>query len=157
MDTEIRSRIKAIAIAPTRTSCGRGSQTKMFGTAGFPHILMRFFTVPSAKEARKSVFIASGFIGYFYLLTLIIGFSAITLLAGVSRQPRFDSGAARVRRHLDLLDARSRHPRAERAGSLCTAGVLWAHGHPAGEGGRSLNKTGADIGHACVRRAVACG
>lgn len=53
----------------------------MFGTAGLPHILMRFFTVPSAKEARKSVFVATGFIGYFYLLTFIIGFSAITLLA----------------------------------------------------------------------------
>ncbi|GJH26433.1 cation acetate symporter [Caballeronia novacaledonica] len=53
----------------------------MFGTAGFPHILMRFFTVPNAKEARKSVFVATGFIGYFYLLTFIIGFSAITLLA----------------------------------------------------------------------------
>ncbi|MBP0594974.1 cation acetate symporter [Paraburkholderia sp. LEh10] len=53
----------------------------MFGTAGFPHILMRFFTVPSAKEARKSVFVATGFIGYFYLLTFIIGFSAIALLA----------------------------------------------------------------------------
>ena len=53
----------------------------MFGTAGLPHILMRFFTVPNAKEARKSVFFATGFIGYFYILTFIIGFSAITLLA----------------------------------------------------------------------------
>ncbi|TXH97626.1 MAG: cation/acetate symporter ActP, partial [Pseudomonas sp.] len=41
----------------------------MFGTAGLPHILMRFFTVPDAKEARKSVFYATGFIGYFYILT----------------------------------------------------------------------------------------
>lgn len=49
----------------------------MFGTAGLPHILMRFFTVPDAKEARKSVFVATGFIGYFYLLTFIIGFGAI--------------------------------------------------------------------------------
>jgi cation/acetate symporter len=53
----------------------------MFGTAGLPHILMRFFTVPNAKEARKSVFYATGFIGYFYILTFIIGFSAIVLLA----------------------------------------------------------------------------
>src|SRR5690554_534153 len=45
-----------------------------FGTAGLPHILMRFFTVSSAKEARKSVIWASSFIGYFYLLTFIIGF-----------------------------------------------------------------------------------
>ncbi|EXJ16604.1 cation acetate symporter [Imhoffiella purpurea] len=52
----------------------------MFGTAGLPHILMRFFTVPDAKEARKSVFYATGFIGYFYILTFIIGFAAIVLL-----------------------------------------------------------------------------
>ena len=53
----------------------------MFGTAGLPHILMRFFTVPDAKEARKSVFYATGFIGYFYILTFIIGFGAITMVA----------------------------------------------------------------------------
>ncbi|MGE0024588.1 MAG: cation acetate symporter [Hyphomicrobium sp.] len=52
----------------------------MFGTAGLPHILMRFFTVRDAKAARKSVFYATGFIGYFYILTFIIGFGAITLL-----------------------------------------------------------------------------
>lgn len=50
------------------------------GTAGLPHILMRFFTVSSAKEARKSVIWASSFIGYFYILTFIIGFGAIYLL-----------------------------------------------------------------------------
>lgn len=49
----------------------------MFGTAGLPHILMRFFTVKSAVEARKSVLYATGFIGYFYVLTFIIGFGAI--------------------------------------------------------------------------------
>ncbi|AEI81866.1 cation/acetate symporter ActP (plasmid) [Cupriavidus necator N-1] len=53
----------------------------MFGTAGLPHILMRFFTVPSAKEARKSVFWATTWIGYFYLLTFIIGFGAIVLVS----------------------------------------------------------------------------
>ncbi len=53
----------------------------MFGTAGLPHILMRFFTVPDAKEARKSVFYATGFIGYFYILTFIIGFGAIALVS----------------------------------------------------------------------------
>jgi cation/acetate symporter len=52
----------------------------MFGTAGLPHILMRFFTVSSAKEARKSVFWATSFIGYFYILTFIIGFAAISLV-----------------------------------------------------------------------------
>ena len=49
----------------------------MFGTAGLPHILMRFFTVPDAQAARKSVLWATGWIGYFYLLTFIIGFGAI--------------------------------------------------------------------------------
>ncbi len=44
----------------------------MFGTAGLPHILMRFFTVSDAREARKSVFYATGFMGYFYILTFII-------------------------------------------------------------------------------------
>lgn len=54
----------------------------MFGTAGLPHILMRFFTVKDAREARKSVFYATGLIGYFYILTFIIGFGAIALLYG---------------------------------------------------------------------------
>ena len=58
----------------------------MFGTAGLPHILMRFFTVSDAKEARKSVFYATGFIGYFYILTFIIGFGAIVL---VSNNPEY--------------------------------------------------------------------
>jgi len=53
----------------------------MFGTAGLPHILMRFFTVKDAKAARKSVFYATGLIGYFYILTFILGFGAITLVA----------------------------------------------------------------------------
>ncbi len=52
----------------------------MFGTAGLPHILMRFFTVPNAKEARKSVFWATTWIGYFYVLIFIIGFGAMTLV-----------------------------------------------------------------------------
>ena len=52
----------------------------MIGTAGLPHILMRFFTVPDAKEARKSVFWATTWIGYFYVLIFIIGFGAITLV-----------------------------------------------------------------------------
>lgn len=52
----------------------------MFGVAGLPHILMRFFTVPNAGEAKKSVFYATGFIGYFYALIFIIGFGAIAFL-----------------------------------------------------------------------------
>jgi cation/acetate symporter len=58
----------------------------MFGTAGLPHILMRFFTVPDAKQARKSVAWATTWIGYFYILTFVIGFGAIVL---VSTNPRF--------------------------------------------------------------------
>jgi cation/acetate symporter len=58
----------------------------IFGTAGLPHILMRFFTVKDAKEARKSVFYATGFIGYFYILTIVIGFGAIAML---STNPEF--------------------------------------------------------------------
>lgn len=58
----------------------------MFGTAGLPHILMRFFTVPDAKQARKSVFWATTWIGYFYILTFVIGFGAIVL---VSTNPQF--------------------------------------------------------------------
>ncbi len=55
--------------------------TLMFGTAGLPHILMRFFTVTDAKAARKSVLYGTCFIGYFYILTFIIGFGAIVLVA----------------------------------------------------------------------------
>ncbi len=64
----------------------------MFGTAGLPHILMRFFTVPDAKQARKSVFWATTWIAYFYILTFTIGFGAIVL---VSTNPEFlDIGGA---------------------------------------------------------------
>jgi cation/acetate symporter len=52
----------------------------MFGTAGLPHILMRFYTVPDAKAARKSVFYATGLIGFFYLLTFVLGFGAMVLV-----------------------------------------------------------------------------
>jgi cation/acetate symporter len=52
----------------------------MFGTAGLPHILMRFYTVPDAKAARKSVFYATGLIGFFYLMTFILGFGAMVLV-----------------------------------------------------------------------------
>jgi cation/acetate symporter len=61
----------------------------MFGTAGLPHILMRFFTVSNAKEARKSVFWATSFIGYFYILTFIIGFAAVSM---VGQDPQYMAG-----------------------------------------------------------------
>ena len=55
--------------------------TLMLGTAGLPHILMRFFTVTDSKAARKSVLYGTCFIGFFYVLTFIIGFGAIVLVA----------------------------------------------------------------------------
>ena len=65
----------------------------MFGTAGLPHILMRFFTVPDAKQARKSVLWATTWIGYFYVLIFIIGFGAITL---VLTNPEFANTATGI-------------------------------------------------------------
>jgi len=61
----------------------------LFGTAGLPHILMRFFTVPNAKEARKSVFVASGFIGLFFLIVCLLGLLAIVI---VGTDPQFFEG-----------------------------------------------------------------
>ena len=61
----------------------------LFGTAGLPHIMMRFFTVPNAKEARKSVFYATGFIGFFFLVVIILGISAIVI---VGQNPAFFEG-----------------------------------------------------------------
>ena len=52
----------------------------MFGTAGLPHILMRFYTVPDAETARRSVFYATGLIGFFYLMTFVLGFGAMVLV-----------------------------------------------------------------------------
>jgi cation/acetate symporter len=52
----------------------------MLGTAGLPHILMRFYTVPDARTARTSVSYATAFIGFFYLLTFILGFGAMVLV-----------------------------------------------------------------------------
>jgi cation/acetate symporter len=65
----------------------------MFGTAGLPHILMRFFTVSDAREARKSVFYATGFIGYFYLLLIVVGFGAIVM---VGTNPEFRDAAGAI-------------------------------------------------------------
>jgi cation/acetate symporter len=52
----------------------------MFGLLGLPHILMRFYTVPDAKAARKSVLYATGLIGYFYIIIPIVGFGAAALV-----------------------------------------------------------------------------
>jgi cation/acetate symporter len=61
----------------------------MFGTAGLPHILMRFFTVTDAKEARKSVLYASGFVAYFFNVIFIMGLCGILI---VGQNPDFFEG-----------------------------------------------------------------
>jgi len=61
----------------------------LFGTAGLPHIMMRFFTVPNAREARKSVFVASGLIGYFFMVVCVLGLAAVTI---VGTDPAFFEG-----------------------------------------------------------------
>jgi len=61
----------------------------MFGTAGLPHILMRFFTVGNAKEARKSVLYASAFVGYFFNVIFLMGLTAIII---VGKDPTFFEG-----------------------------------------------------------------
>ena len=61
----------------------------MFGTAGLPHILMRFFTVNDAKEARKSVLYASGIVAYFFNVIMLMGFAAILI---VGQNPEFFEG-----------------------------------------------------------------
>jgi cation/acetate symporter len=61
----------------------------MFGTAGLPHILMRFFTVTDAKEARKSVLYASGFVAYFFNVIFLMGLCGIII---VGQNPEFFEG-----------------------------------------------------------------
>jgi cation/acetate symporter len=70
----------------TAVSLGLGL---MFGTAGLPHILMRFFTVPNAKEARKSVFVATFCVGFFFCVVCIMGLAAIVI---VGQNPAFFEG-----------------------------------------------------------------
>ena len=70
----------------TAVSLGLGL---MFGTAGLPHILMRFFTVPNAKEARKSVFVATFCVGFFFCVVFVMGLAAIVI---VGQNPAFFEG-----------------------------------------------------------------
>ena len=99
----------------------------MFGTAGLPHILMRFFTVADAKEARKSVFYATGFIGYFYILTFIIGFGAIVLL--MNNPAFFQPGPDGTINPLTNMHGRHQHG-----------------GDPSGQGGRRRPVPGLHLG-----------
>jgi len=107
------SQVRNISLEEATKIMGPGSLVKspidaislglalMFGTAGLPHILMRFFTVKDAKEARKSVVVATGFIGYCYLLTFIIGFGAILF---VSQNPQYiDAAKTALNGKLELL------------------------------------------------------
>jgi cation/acetate symporter len=108
---EVKTQLAAQAGAPDPAKAGRAimapgsfltdpisaislGMALMFGTAGLPHILMRFFTVPDAREARKSVLWATTWIGYFYVLTFIIGFGAILLVA---TNPAFLTAAGELR------------------------------------------------------------
>ncbi|MFM2328655.1 MAG: hypothetical protein RLZZ494_758 [Pseudomonadota bacterium] len=77
---------KLVADPVTAISLGLGL---MFGIAGLPHILMRFFTVTNAKEARKSVLYASGFIAYFFNVIFLMGLCAIVI---VGQNPEFFEG-----------------------------------------------------------------
>ncbi len=70
----------------TAVSLGLGL---MFGTAGLPHILMRFFTVPNAKEARKSVFVATFCVGFFFCVVCLMGLAAIVI---VGQNPAYFEG-----------------------------------------------------------------
>ncbi len=78
---DIMKSVAPIGAKPNAVESISLGMTLMFGTAGLPHILMRFFTVTDAKAARKSVLYGTCFIGYFYILTFIIGFGAIVLVA----------------------------------------------------------------------------
>jgi len=68
----------------------------VLGTAGLPHILMRFYTVPTAREARRSVQWAIGLIGLFYLFTLVLGYGAAALVgpAAINAAPGKANSAA---------------------------------------------------------------
>ncbi len=70
----------------TAVSLGLGL---MFGTAGLPHILMRFFTVPNANEARKSVFVATFCVGFFFCVVSLMGLSAVVI---VGQNPAYFEG-----------------------------------------------------------------
>ena len=97
----------------------------MLGTAGLPHILIRFYTVPTAQDARKSVLWAIGLIGIFYLFTLVLGFGAAALLSKrqvrrgrrVRRQPGV-AAAGRSRRRRGRVDRWRRAAGRDRRGGV---------------------------------------
>ena len=97
--TEVHPKGKAVfgpgGLVPDPVSAVSLGLALMFGTAGLPHVLMRFFTVPDAKQARRSVVYATVFIGYFYLLVFILGFGAIVLVG--SDPSYFDAASGLLR------------------------------------------------------------
>ncbi len=86
LGTKLMSPGSLLAEPVTAISLGLGL---MFGTAGLPHILMRFFTVTDAKEARKSVLYASGFVAYFFNVIFLMGLCGILI---VGQNPEFFEG-----------------------------------------------------------------
>ena len=126
--------------------------TLMFGTAGLPHILMRFFTVGDAKAARKSVLYGTIFIGYFYILTFIIGFGAIVLVANnpeyvvdvTKNVLNLKGGSSMPAVYLSHAHRRRFLPRLHRRGGIC---------HDSGGGLRpdARRRIGAVTRHLCQR------
>lgn len=76
---------------PTVGASLSAALTQAVGIAGLPHFIMRFFTVPNVAEARKSAAYATGLIGAFYIVMVIIGFGAIAILAN---NPEYTTGPA---------------------------------------------------------------
>ena len=121
----------------------------MFGTAGLPHILMRFYTVPDARAARTLGVLATGLIGLFYLLTFVLGFGAMVLV-GPGRDPRGGPGRQHGRAAARRAAGRDAVPRLHRRGGV--------RDHPGG-GGRAhaLRRRGAvarPLGERGARRAT---
>ncbi|EFE70316.1 MULTISPECIES: solute symporter family protein [Streptomyces] len=80
----------------------------VLGTAGLPHILIRFYTVPNAKAARKSVNWAIGIIGGFYLMTIALGFGAAALISRdeiIASNPSGNTAAPLLALHLGGVDS----------------------------------------------------
>ena len=124
-----RSRPRARPTSSRACSCRRRSTPcrsglgLVLGTAGLPHILMRFFTVPDAKAARSSVMWAMVLIGAFYVMTTALGFGARAILgqggeeaAGADRQRRAAAAGRRPRRRVVPGDHRRRRVRDDPGG-----------------------------------------
>ena len=84
----------------------------VLGTAGLPHVLMRFYTVPTAKEARRSVVWAIWLIGIFYLFTLVLGYGAAALIPGgaqrITAAPGGTNSAAPLRLAITTVSTSSK-------------------------------------------------